>query len=117
MIKKSLLTAIAFACAISSSMSFAQECDPGFQPDAEMNTPGFDPSAFAKKNKVTNSVGSTQFCFLGSSASGMSPTKVFNDVCGCKEEIKKNCSIGKKGRIIGHNGVPSAWCVPFAPFL
>lgn len=106
------------ACAITlvGSIAYAEECDPGLQPDFQLNTGGFDVNQFKKDNKPSEDTAQTvMFCFMGTTSGGMSPNKVFNDVCGCKEKIKKHCKI-KKGKL-KPNGVPKAWCAPFAPFL
>lgn len=116
--KRNFILVTMLGALFSASPAFAGNCDPGFQKDYAVSTPGFDPAAFASENKdkVSDSKGTTQFCFLGASASGMSPKKVWDDMCGCKEEIKKNCSI-KKGKIKAKNGVLAPWCEPFRPFL
>jgi hypothetical protein len=116
--KKTIISLFAMLVLTLSSQTFAKECDPGFQPDYPAGTEGtFSTDQFKKANKPPeDSAGSVMMCFMGSSQPGMSPTKIFNDTCGCKEEIKKHCSLSKKGKIKA-KGVPKAWCAPFAPFL
>jgi hypothetical protein len=98
-----------------SCVSQAADCEPKMQPDYQMNG-GFDVDAYKSANKpAEDSAGTVQVCFLSSSQPSMNPTKVFDNLCGCKEEIKKHCSL-KHGKIKA-SGVPSAWCAPFAPFL
>ena len=97
------------------SSAFAEDCSPNFQPDYKTNTGDFDVNTFTKQNSTEDSAGSVQMCFLGTTSGGMNPSAVFNNVCGCKDEIKKHCSLHHGN--IRASGVPTAWCAPFAPFL
>lgn len=116
--KKIIVSLFAMLVLSLSSLTFAEECDPGFQPDYPAGTEGtFSTDQFKKANKPPeDSAGSVMMCFMGTSTAGMSPDQVFNKTCGCKEEIKKHCSLSKKGKIKA-SGVPKPWCEPFAPFL
>ncbi|MEG0867339.1 MAG: hypothetical protein RSG77_09825 [Hafnia sp.] len=108
----SLLTLLTLSLA---APAFADQCDPGISSDGELNSGNFSVEDFKQMSQQKqNSKGAVEFCFLGSALK--SPEKIFNQQCGgCKEEIKKHCSI-KKGKIKA-KGVPPAWCAPFAPFL
>jgi hypothetical protein len=115
---RKIIAALLFSLSLAIPIfSQAAECTPQMKPDFQLNTGGFDSQAYQNANKpAEDSAGTVQVCFLSSSQPGLSPTSVFDNLCGCKEEIKKHCSITKKGKIKG-NGVPQPWCVPFGPFL
>jgi hypothetical protein len=105
---------IIFSLGLSLS-SQAQDCQPQFKKDYKLNTGSFDPEAFAKQNQTSDSAGSVKMCFLAVSTVGMSPSKVYNEVCGCKEAINTHCSLHHGD--IRAAGVPSAYCEPFKGFL
>lgn len=114
--KKTLLTLASVLVISFSQLGMAVECDPGLKPDFKLNTGTFDAEQFKRDNKPDeDTAGSVMLCFMGTTSGGMSPTKVFNDTCGCKENIKKHCSIKKKK--LRASGVPIEWCAPFYPFL